>query len=1337
MKKIATLLISIIYCSLAGSNYLSAYNLKQLTNNDGLSNSSVMNLYQDSNNFMWFCTFDGLNMYDGSKIHVYRSQNSSTNFSSHVIRQAVETEPGIYWLRTNLGLNKFTKKGKKVEKYYTNTEPQIIAKNSKNELFAVVKTDTISYYDSESNTFEDIALPGINNFWVRSFNFDSEDHLWIFMSTGTYWKLSITEKNGKKHIIKLKGLPTNSTMVYSFYENGFFYLIDQQRNFLTYNVKTDDLMLYGNLFNFVEPNGVVRAILPFEDGFLFGFEYNGLFKVRFPATNKTDIQKLDISSGVYNIIKDKSQDIYWIATDGQGVYMFWNDDYSVRNYTKEEMPVNIQKPVRALLLDKYKNLWIGTKGEGILKIKNYSFDNSNIDNQSIDRYHIQSNFNYKLVFCFKESRNNILWIGGDWPGLTYYSYRDNRTYQTNTMIENSPLYINFVHAIVETNDSTLWIGTYGNGFLKAIYSKKDFKIKSVKRYDFKHSLSISHSAFDRFNSIYQENDSILWLGARMNGVIRFNMHTEKYTIIRFDKEGIEQLNDVLSICRDKYGKMWFGTNFGLVRLIDYDKKNVNYEVINESNGLTNNAIAGILEDDKGSLYLSSNKGIDIYNPTTKKIRRINNQNGLKTTEFSLDAFHKRKGSDVLFFGGTNGFCAIRHIEKKETNYDPKVHFMGISIFGSYYDLSDFIKSRRNKEFVKLKYSQNFFSIDFVALDYINGINTEYMYQLENYSKVWIDLGKNNTATFTNIPPGEYKLNIKCKTEAHDFSENIQSLIIVITPPWYASLLAKIIYYLLLGAAIWLTFYLIRRKIEHNRMKFIEKLKQEQKQEIYDSKLNFWSKIVQEFSTPLTLITGPCQLLLNYASNNTYISEYVNLIYSNAEKMNGLIRQLHEFRQVNPENNKCVISNVDTGVVAKSIFDYCIEDADKRNINYQLETDENTFWNTNEELFAKIINILLTNALIHTNEGGTLKLSLKKSGPALKLTVYYTGKGLNKDQSEKLFNRYEILSNIEDSEQPFAASESILGLGICHNLVKILQGEITIESEVGRFTSFEVNLPYQEINLEIQQHKHTELPKHQEKTKELNQPVVLIIDRDEEMLWFLKEIFSTEYVVYTSSDGESSKVLFETKRVDIIILNEESTLIGNKSAIEFIKNNPNTKHIPLILLSSNPDWSDELSQNDSGADAYIRKPFNVDYLKKRVVLMLKNKEYLKEYFTSSLSSFELLDGQLIHQEDKELLKKIIEIIDKNITDEEINSDYIAEQLFISKRKFYRKMKELTNSTPTEFIKNYKLELSANMLKKSNATVQEIMYKAGFNNRAYYYKEFLKKYKVSPGKYREMN
>lgn len=1336
MKKILFLLITIILYSLSGLSYISAYNLKQITNNDGLSNSSVMNLYQDSNNFMWFCTFDGLNMYDGSKIHVYRSQNSSTNFSSHVVRQALETDPGTYWLITNLGLNKFTIKGKKVEKYFTDTDPKIIAKNNKNELFAVVKSGYISYYNNDSKSFEDISLPGLNNFWVRSFNFDSQDNLWIFMSTGTYWKLSVKEKNGKKYFVKLKGLPTKNNMVYSFYENGLFYFIDQQRNFLTYDVKTDNLKLFANVKSFVEPNGVIRAIVAFEDGFLFGFEYNGLYKVRFPSPGKSEIQKLDISCGVYNILKDKSQDIYWIATDGQGVYMYWNDDFSVRNYTKEELPVNIQKPVRALYLDKNKNLWIGTKGEGILKIRDYSFNASNFSNQSIDRYHIQSNFNYKLVFCFEESRNNILWIGGDWPGLTYYSYRDNKTYQTNTITEINPLYINFVHAIVETNDSTLWIGTYGMGFLKAVYSKKDFKIKSVKKYNFKNGISDTKTAFDRFNSVYQENDSILWLGARMNGAIRFNMLTEKYTVIHFDKEKIEQLNDVLSICKDRKGNMWFGTNFGLVRLINYNNNTVDYEVINESNGLTNNSIAGILEDNQGSLYLSSNKGIDIYNPETKKIRRINNHNGLKINEFSLDAFHKNPDSDIMFFGGTNGFSAIRHVDKKQTNYDPKVHFMGISIFGTYYDLSDFIQSKRNKEYVKLKYSQNFFSIDFVALDYINGINTEYMYQLENYSKVWIDLGKNNTATFTNIPPGEYKLNIKCKTEAHDFSNNIQSLSIVITPPWYASLLAKIIYYLMLGGVIWFTFYYIQRKIERNRMKFIEKLKQEQKQEIYDSKLNFWSKIVQEFSTPLTLITGPCQLLLNYASNNPYISEYVNLIYSNAEKMSGLIRQLHEFRQVNPENNKCVISNIDTLALAKSTFNHFAGDAEKRSINYQLETDENSFWNTNEEVFSKIINILLTNALIHTNEGGTLKLTLKKSGTSLKLTVYYTGKGMNKDQSEKLFNRYDIMDNIEGSEQTLATSESILGLGICHNLVKILQGEITVESEPGRFTQFEVSLPYQEINLENQPSKHIELPKQPETTKGLNQPVVLIIDRDEEMLWFLKEIFSSEYVVYTVSDSELSKNLFETKRIDIVILNEDS-FIDNKSAIDYIKNNPGTKHIPLILLSSNPDWTDELSPDESGADAYIRKPFNVDYLKKRVVLMLKNKEYLKEYFTSSLSSYELLDGQLIHQEDKELLKKIIEIIDKNITDAEINSDYIAEQLHMSKRKFYRKMKELTNNTPTEFIKSYKLELSAGMLRKSNATVQEIMYKAGFNNRAYFYKEFMKKYNVSPGKYREMN
>lgn len=1310
-----------------------AYNLKQLSNTDGLSNSSVLSIYQDSSNFLWFCTFDGLNMYDGSKVHVYRSQNSNTNFSSHVIRQVVESDPGIYWLRTNLGINKFTRKGKKVEKFFTSTEPQYLAKNSKNQLFAIVKKDFISYYNSATNSFEDIALPGMNNFWVRSFDFDSNDHLWIFMSTGVYWRLSVREKNGKLYFEQLKGLPDSKTMVYSFYEDGFLYLLDQQRNFYSFNTKTNQLRPYGNMQQFVETNGVVRSIVRFEDGFLFGFEYNGLFKVSYPTPLNMSVQKLDIGCGVYNIRKDKSQDIYWIATDGQGVYMYWNDDYSVKNYNKDVLPVDIKMPVRALKLDKYNNLWVGTKGEGIIKIKNYNFDNYRYEEAAIDRYHNQPAFNYKLVFCFEESRNDVLWIGGDWPGLTYYSYRDNKTYQTNTLGENNPLYINFVHSIIESNDSTLWIGTYGNGFIRAIYSKKDFKIKSTKRYDFKHKSVVAATAFDRYNSIYQENDSILWLGARMNGVVRFNMHTEKYSVIRFDKEGIDQLNDVLSICKSKSGTMWFGTNFGLVKLIDYKSESPVYEVISESNGLTNNAIAGILEDAGGSLYLSSNKGIDIYNPQTSKIRRINNQNGLKNIEFSIDAYHRRKESDIMFFGSTNGFCAIKRVEKKQEDYNPKVHFMGIRIFNEYFDLSDFIQTRKKGEYVKLKYSQNFFTIDFVALDYINGINTEYMYQLEGYNNVWIDLGKNNTATFTNIPPGEYKLNIKCKTEAHDFSENMQSLTIVITPPWYASLLAKIIYYLLFAGALWLAFHLTRKRLENNRKKFIEKLKQEQKEEIYDSKLNFWSKIVQEFSTPLTLITGPCQLLLNNVKDNPFVIEYVNLIYSNAEKMNNLIRQLQEFKQVNPENNKCSISNIDVNRISESVFKQFIEEADKQSIEYRFEAKESDMWNSNEEIFSKIVNILLTNALMHTERGGVLSLKLEKSTPSLKLTVYYSGKGMDKEQSEKIFNRYDILDNIEDSKQSLTASETILGLGICYNLVKMLQGEINVVSEVDKYTQFEVVLPYQEINSEAPK-APAGLPRQIEMPQELNKPTLLVIDKDKEMLWFLNEIFSTDYLVYTSSDGDEARKICETKRIDLVIVNEESTMIGDDTAISFLKNNLQTKHIPLILLSSNNDLSDDAVLNESGADAYIRKPFNVDYLKKRVMLMLKNKEYLKEYFSSSLSSFELLDGQLIHQEDKQLLNQIIAIIDKNISKNDINSDLIAEELCMGKRKLYRKMKELTNSTPTDFIKNYKLELSANMLKKSNDTVQEIMYKVGFNNRAYFYKEFTKKYGVSPGKYR---
>ena len=1323
---------------------LQAYNLLQLSNKDGLSNSAILSMCQDRERFIWIGTADGLNLYNGIDIKIFKPGNSlSGHLSGNLIEEIWESEQDIIWINTNHGLNRFNKKSQHTEQFNEFKGKYYCAQTSSNDFFVIYENDYIHYFNRDRNVFTPIDYPWIKINDIRKIFIDSNNVLWVITNKGIVHNCRVSFDSETPEIESIENNIHDNGIHYAFLEKESIYFIDNDHFLFEIDLQSGKKYFITDLKKEIDERGVVSSILKDNDDFLVAFQTNGLIRIQNTPENaiKYQIKSIDIYCGVFCLLKDEQQDIIWIGTDGQGLYMHTRDLFSIRSVTFESLPYTIRKPIRAIHIDNNKNLWIGTKDDGILLISKYDSE-TGINSQKTDYL---TTFNSELInnsiYAFGKSRRNLLWIGGDGPGLNYYSYKEKKIKKILSP-DNEP--IRYVHNICEVNDTTLWLSSVGAGIYKVLISgSEDLPvIKSVKRFSFiKDEMS-----YNFFFTACQENDSIIWFGNRGYGLRRLNLHTEIFEHILFSQNNIQTINDILSLFRDRNGCVWAGTSYGLVKILNYDTstQNIDYINFNEIEGLPNNTIHGIQEDGNGHLWVSTNDGLVRFDTEAKKFYLHNSKNGLNVFEFSDGASMKDEQSNTLFFGGINGFVSIVPDGYEKREFIPEMFFTGLRIYEKEYNINDFTQTYQNIKQLHLKYDQNFFTISFIALDYINGQNCKYYYNLENFSAIWIENGHSNHANFTNISPGKYVLHVKCDNS--NVVTGIYSLPIVILPPWYLTRYAYITYILIFLFIIYYATHLVKRRYRRKRERMIAQIHQQQKEELYESKLRFFTNITHEFATPLTLIYGPCNRIISYEKTDHFIKKYAGMIMKNTERLYSLIQELIEFRRIETGHKECFIERLNISEISSDIMESFAEFVEIKNIDYQSQIDNNLIWNTDKSCFTKILINLLSNAFKYTPDYGKILVAVCLENDLLHISVSNTGKGIDKKDIPYIFDRYRVLENLDKQTQKGFFSRNGLGLAICHNMVRLLNGDIRIESIPERCTVFHVTLPEKEItpagkklHEELSNQTLSTLPWKNDIYKtsrpEPTKLTVLIIDDDPEMCWFISEFMSEKYHVITVENPLAVPYILESIHPQLIVSDIMMPGIDGISLMKKIKSDYKTAHIPFILLSAKNTPEEQTEGINAGADAYVVKPFNIDYFKSIVERLLKRQYDLKDYYNSPLSAYEFNNSRFVHKDSKSLFEKLVVTIDRNKHNPDFSSELLARELGLSLRNLYRKLKEITDESPASLIKEYKLATAEKLLKTSKHSIDEIMFMSGFINRGSFYKLFEKKYSMTPKKYRE--
>lgn len=596
-----------------------------------------------------------------------------------------------------------------------------------------------------------------------------------------------------------------------------------------------------------------------------------------------------------------------------------------------------------------------------------------------------------------------------------------------------------------------------------------------------------------------------------------------------------------------------------------------------------------------------------------------------------------------------------------------------------------------------------------------------------------------------MAPGEYTLLVKYYNSVFDKESDVYSLVIRIGDPWYASWWAYLIYALclLLLAALLIRSFILRSK--RKKQELLNEIEKRHQKNVFESKLRFFTNIAHEFCTPLTLIYGPCGRILSSKGLSKFVVDYVQMIQTNAERLNNLIHELIEFRRIETGNREVRVESLNVSSIVKGIAKTFVEMAKSRNITFLSKIPEQVMWNSDKGFLNTIIINLISNAFKYTPDGQSIKIEVDTSGEnMLTLRVANEGSTIKEKDFQYIFNRYAILDNFENQDEK-NFSRNGLGLAISYNMAKLLNGTLKVENTPDGWVMFTLTLPVVELTTGVVETKRLtaeyipkidtqsilKLPQYE---FDKMRPTLLVVDDEIEMLWFIGEIFSADFNVVTLQDPERLDQVMNEVYPNVIICDVMMPGMGGIELTRRIKSVKETAHIPIIVVSGRHEMEQQMEALSAGAEMYITKPFSAEYLRISVCQVIERKEVLKNYFSSPISSFEKSDGKLTHKESKKFLQSVLKIINDNITNKDLTPRYIADRLAISPRSLYRKMEEIGEDSPTDLIKECRLHIAKDLLLTTKKTIDEIVFDSGFSNKVTFFKVFREKYECTPKEFR---
>jgi len=835
----------------------------------------------------------------------------------------------------------------------------------------------------------------------------------------------------------------------------------------------------------------------------------------------------------------------------------------------------------------------------------------------------------------------------------------------------------------------------------------------------------------------------MWFCNRGHGLFRYEAGRLVSVPLASSRE-YPSVNDVFCMTESR-GMRWIGTGNGLICVDEQGRE----RRFSKADGLPSNTVHALGINREDNIWVSTNGGLVRLEVDTHNIESYGYNKGIPVIEYSDGAVLADGGT--LYFGGVNGWVEVQPNERysSDDEWIPKIHFSSMTVGEKHENL--FVLFNRDGVFnprIDLNRNERMLSLEFYVDDEIFSEDYIFYYQLDSRSPYdLIPLGQRKMVSLSNLAAGEHKLYILGRNRFTGTETLSPEILIRRRPSLTESFLFRLTLIILLAVLLTVSAWALLRRSRREREAALEQMRRQQKDALYEEKLAFFTNVTHEFKTPLSLIYVPCEQLLAYERSDEFIQRQANKIRDNAVRLNSLIQEIIDYRRLETKHVQIHVQEIDISELSHNICDYFSDLLFRNKLSLEENIRPGIRWNSDNRCFARIQTNLITNAIKYTPEGGTIRVGLDTVDDKLRLRVYNTGKGIAPEDREKIFNRYQILQDVEESRISSITSRNGLGLNICKSAADLLGASIEVESTVGEYAEFIVLFPGLPLDPESMagQQEVTDLrelipdlqnmiPIHHDDRDDAGKlPRILAVDDRPEMLQLFTEALD-EYNVVTALNADSAWEKIRQDSPDLIISDIMMPGTSGLDMIRQVKRNKHTMHIPVIIISAKNTVEERVEGLDAGADAYIGKPFSIKELRSTIQRLLSKTDQMKEYYSSSASAFSYTEGELMSVEDKDFIAQVNGYLEHAISEGEVTVDSMAEALHLSTRNLYRKFKALGLMPPNEHIREHKLLQAAKRLRTTSMTVQEIIYDCGFNNRAHFYKEFNKRFGMTPKDYR---
>ncbi len=1340
--------------------------IENINVSNGLAHNGVTCVLEDSRGFIWFGTFGGLNKYDGYIYKTYKNKAEGNLLKSNRVRSLEEDTRGNIWIGTEKGITIYDYEQ---DSFVDVSVPEnifqepifirdIFVDEINKLIFCCTQNDGVIIFN-EDYTFRKNITPSFFGevsdklVFVEGIKL-SKDYFLFGTNLGLF---SYNLSNDKfdhsvpgiiKECLTLKKVRDNTILAalndgigvlkYKILEGELEIMLDDiilnNNRFSSIDVDLNDNLWLGELNHGIFQLSSLREVLEkktfkivkFDDSRLLrssGFLLSTTGYCWFATFNK-GIYKFDLKYNPFSFLKigsfnskkqsvnnylrlsPLSKDLVYFTSEKDGLVLF-----NTSNNQYEELPfdIGVKKSIRIVYVDSEKNLWMYAKNSSVVfRVRN---GESRIEEITLPKTH--DNGELKIRSFVEDKRGDIWITAGDKKDIIYKLILD------------------------EDNEIS---------YKKIVFGKN----------------SVSNIVISGIRKVYSDPSfNCLWIGTDHSGLFRvdnsYRIPKSKIGIDNYlyNKDSSESIpnNFITSIVRLPQGDLWIGTEgSGFCKLLESEKKPVfiNYS---EKDGLSNNVVKYITYDNSFNLWLGTDIGLNRFNPKTNVFQKFKSSDGL----LPFDDFWYEGGKQYnnnLFFANDSGVCYFNPSEINLNNSIPNFQLDNFKVNGELIKVQEKIKGRvvlernlNNTANINLNYDENTFSMDVSSLHFTKSENHYIKYKLLPLSKDWIKIpSRLKTIYFNDLRAANYKLHIKVSND-QDLWSSVRTMDIIVAPPFWKTKLAYFVYILLI---ILLMYFIINVLVRVKTLKYkieieIEKLEIENIKDINEEKLRFFSNISHEIKTPLTLILGPSAMLLERFQKNPDLGGKLELINRQAKKIGMLIEQVHDLRKEDLKalkmNNSIFNFNDFLLNTVKDFHAFSVDE--KKNIEiinkgFQIEV------RADRGKLTKILNNLIGNALKYTIANDYILIEFFVQNNNLILFISDTGEGIDEVDLPHVFERFYQSHEIGMSHK----GGSGIGLSFTKKLVEMHLGSISVSSVRGEGTKFRVEMPIVHDNKTSNVEQNFVFPAGKvsdlssssidkvvldkiDVSDKFSNSLIYYVEDNNEMNSFVVDVLSNFYNVKSFFNGRECLDELNEEWPDLIISDVQMPVLNGLELCHEVKSNLKTSHIPVILLSALANGKNQIEGIREGADRYIEKPFDVEYLIVSIESLLLIRKSLKDRFDTGIPLIKNKNAE--GKRDREFLDKLYRLLEENLSDQDFNLVDGCKELNLSRTLAFKKVKALTGTTPFEFLKNYRLEKSAKLLKEKQYKVSEVAIMTGFKSRSHFYKVFKNKYGVSPGEY----